>query len=73
LGSTGGAVEMNLPAKGGHARNAGSIPGSGRYLEKEKFTPSNILAWEIPWTEEPGGLAKVSQKGSQIRLSTVVF
>ena len=25
-------------------------------LEKEMPTHSNILAWEIPWTEEPGGL-----------------
>ena len=25
-------------------------------LEKEMATPSSILAWEIPWTEEPGGL-----------------
>ena len=25
-------------------------------LEKEMTTHSNILAWEIPWTEEPGGL-----------------
>ena len=25
-------------------------------LEKEMATDSNILAWEIPWTEEPGGL-----------------
>ena len=24
-------------------------------LEKEMATPSRILAWEIPWTEEPGG------------------
>ena len=24
-------------------------------LEKEKATHSSILAWEIPWTEEPGG------------------
>ena len=24
-------------------------------LEKEKATYSNILAWEIPWSEEPGG------------------
>ena len=24
-------------------------------LEKEMATHSNILAWEIPWTEEPGG------------------
>ena len=25
-------------------------------LEKEMATYSNVLAWEIPWTEEPGGL-----------------
>ena len=25
-------------------------------LEKEMATPSSILAWRIPWTEEPGGL-----------------
>ena len=25
-------------------------------LEKEIATHSSILAWEIPWTEEPGGL-----------------
>ena len=25
-------------------------------LEKEMATHSNILAWEIPWTEKPGGL-----------------
>ena len=25
-------------------------------LEKEMVTHSNILAWRIPWTEEPGGL-----------------
>ena len=31
-------------------------------LEKEKATHSSILAWEIPWTEEPGGLQSM---GSQ--------
>ena len=25
-------------------------------MEKEMATHSSILAWEIPWTEEPGGL-----------------
>ena len=25
-------------------------------LEEEMTTPSSILAWEIPWTEESGGL-----------------
>ena len=31
-------------------------------LEKEMSTPSSILAWKIPWTEEPGGLQSM---GSQ--------
>ena len=28
-------------------------------LEKEMATHSHILAWEIPWTEEPGELQSV--------------
>ena len=28
-------------------------------LEKEMATHASILAWEIPWTEEPGGLQSV--------------
>ena len=31
-------------------------PGQEDPLEKEMVTPSSNLAWEIPWTEEPGGL-----------------
>ena len=45
------------------AFNAGdmsSIPGWGRRegkgIEKGMATHSSILAWRIPWTEEPGGL-----------------
>jgi len=35
----------------------GLIPGSGKYpLEKGMAAHSSILAWRIPWTEEPGGL-----------------
>ena len=30
--------------------------GQKNPLEDEMTTPSCILAWEIPWTEEPGGL-----------------
>ena len=36
--------------------DAGSIAGLEGPLEKEMATHSSILAWEIPWTEEPGGL-----------------
>ena len=28
-------------------------------MEKEMATPSSILAWGIPWTEEPGGLQSI--------------
>ena len=31
-------------------------PGPEDPLEKEMTTHSSILAWEIPWIEEPGGL-----------------
>ena len=40
----------------------GSIPGSGRSLEKEMATHSSILARRIPWTEEFGRLQSM---GSQ--------
>ena len=33
-----------------------SIPGLEDPLEKAMATHSSILAWRIPWTEEPGGL-----------------
>ena len=39
-----------------NAGDPGLILGSGRSLEKEMATHSSILAWRIPWTEEPGGL-----------------
>ena len=45
-----------------NAGDTGSIPGSGRSLEEEMATHSSILAWEMPSTEEPGGL---QSKGSQ--------
>ena len=38
-------------------------------LEKEMTTHSSILAPEIPWTEEPGGLQSVESQKSQIQLS----
>ena len=56
-GFPGGSVVKNLPANTGDPRDAGSIPGLGRSSgEKEIATHSNILAWEITQTEEPGRL-----------------
>jgi len=34
-------------------------------LEKGMATHSNILAWRIPWTEEPGGLQSLGLQKSQ--------
>ena len=36
----------------------GLIPGSEDPLQKEMATRASILAWKIPWTEEPGRTAK---------------
>ena len=38
-------------------------------LEKEMATHSSILAWEIPWTEEPGGLQSTVSQESDTQLS----
>ena len=42
--------------------------GQENPLEKEMATHSIILAWEIPWTEEPGGLQSVELQKSQTQL-----
>ena len=41
-------------------------------LEKEMATHSSILAWRIPWTEEPGGLQSTGSQ-SQTGLSDFPF
>ena len=38
-------------------------------LEKEMATHSSILAWEIPWTKEPGGLQSMGLEESWTGLS----
>ena len=46
----------NLAAKAGAINDWGSIPESGRSPGQRHGTHSSVLAWRIPWTEEPGGL-----------------
>ena len=46
----------NPSASAGDARDRGLIPGSGRSPGAGNTTCFSILPWEIPWTEEPGGL-----------------
>ena len=52
----------NLPTYEGDARDLGSIPEWEDPLEEEMATHSSILAWEIPWTEEPGGPQSMGSK-----------
>ena len=53
-----------------NAEEVGSISlGQQDPLEKEMATHSNILVWEIPWTEEPGRLQSMELQRSQIQLS----
>ena len=51
-----GSVLKNLPAI-----QEIQVQSLGREdpLEKEMATHSSILAWRIPWTEEPGGIQSV--------------
>ena len=52
----------NLPASARDAEDAVQSLGQEDPLEEEMATHSSILAWRIPWTEEPGGLQSI---GSQ--------
>ena len=38
-------------------------------LEEDIATHSSILAWRIPWTEDPGGLQSTGSQKSRTRLS----
>ena len=59
----GGSMVKSLPAM--WETWVGSL-GLEDPLEKEMATHSSILAWEIPWTEEPGGLQSVGLQESEM-------
>ena len=54
----GGSEVKNLPAKG----DSCSVLGQEDPLEEEMASHSSTLAWEIPWTEEPGGLQSMHEQ-----------
>ena len=66
MGFSGASVVKNPPAMQEMQVN---FLGREDPLEKEMATHFSILAWEIPWTEEPGGL---QSKGSQKSCTNVV-
>ena len=56
MGFSGGS---EVKASASSAGDLGSIPGSGRFLEKEMVTHSSIFVLRIPQTEQPGGLQSI--------------
>ena len=66
MGFSGGSVINNPSANAG---DSGLILGREDSLEKKMATCSSILAWEIPWTEEPAGLQSLGSQKRQTRLS----
>ena len=60
----------NPAANAGDARDSGlELLDQEDPLEKKIAIHSSILAWEIPWTEEPGELQSMGSRKSQTRLS----
>ena len=55
----------NPPANAGDTRDTGQSLGREDPLEKEMVAHSSILVWEIPGTEEPGGLQTMELQKSQ--------
>ena len=62
MGFPGGSVVKNLPVSAGNEETWVQSLGQKAPLEEGMETHSSILAWRIPWTEEPGGLQSM---GSQ--------
>ena len=54
----------NLPTDAGDRKDSGLISGSGRSLGGGNGKPSSILACQIPWREEPGGLQSMGLQES---------
>ena len=67
MGFPGGSVVKIPPAK--QEMWVQSL-GWENSLEKEIATHSSILAWEIPWTEEPGGLQSTGLQKNRHNLGT---
>ena len=57
----------NLPANAGAVGDMGPVTGLGEdLLEEGMAAHSRVLAWEIPWTEEPAGLQPMGGKESEM-------
>ena len=56
-----------------NAGDLGLIPGSGRSLAKGMATHSSVLAWRIPWTEEPRGVQSMGSQRLRHKWATFTF
>jgi len=65
LGFPGGSVKNPPAAQQTRVQSLGREDP----LEKAVAIHSTVLAWRIPWTEEPGGLQSMGVTKSQTRLS----
>ena len=70
VGFSGDLVVKKLPASAG---DTGSIPGLGISSGEGNRTHSSILAWEIPWTEEPGGLQCSLGESQRVRYDRALY
>ena len=61
MGFPGGSDDKESACSAG---DLGQSLGQEDPLEKEMATHSSILAWRIPWTEEPGGLQSMRSQRS---------
>ena len=59
-----GSVVKDPPANVGDAGDVVQSLGLENPLEEEMATHSSILAWEIPWTEEPARLQSMESQKS---------
>ena len=64
-------VVKNLFANIGDIRHRGLIPGQEDPLEKGMAAHSSVLAWRIPWAEEPGGLQSIRSQRVEHDWSTL--
>ena len=55
-------VVKNLPVSARDIRDAVGSMGQEDPLEEEMSTDSSIIAWRIPWKEEPGGLQSIASQ-----------
>ena len=62
VGFPDGSAVKNLPVNAGYM---GSIPGLGRSPGGGYGNPLKYVTWEIPWTEELGGLQSMGLQKSQ--------